>query len=76
MMYRKAQGNRVVFIGDGVGDFYAAAQADVLFTIERSALDRMCEEKGIPHRSIKTLESVQDFAITQCTTCSPERRDS
>jgi HAD superfamily phosphoserine phosphatase-like hydrolase len=60
--HRKKMGERVVFVGDGAGDLYAAIKADVRFAIRGSALDRMCAEREIPHRRIKTLFPVQESA--------------
>jgi HAD superfamily phosphoserine phosphatase-like hydrolase len=57
----KRQGGKVVFVGDGAGDFNAAIRADVLFTIAGSPLDSMCAEERIPHKSVKTLAPVWKF---------------
>lgn len=61
VMYRKKQGDRVIFIGDGAGDFNAAVRADVLFAMHGSSLDMMCAERKIPRRTVRTLVPVQKF---------------
>lgn len=61
VLHRRARGDRVVYIGDGAGDFTAAARADVLFVIAGSRLEAICRSERIPCRPIKTLEPVRRF---------------
>jgi len=46
------QGKRVVYIGDGSGDYAAAKDADYLFVIKGSRLEELCENHGVHHRSM------------------------
>jgi len=64
VMHHKGQGSRVVFLGDGAGDFNAAAAADLVFAIRGSRLDTMCSDRRIPHRSVATLAPVARFVHT------------
>jgi 2-hydroxy-3-keto-5-methylthiopentenyl-1-phosphate phosphatase len=44
----KKQGRFVVYIGDGAGDYAAAAEADRTFAIRGSKLASLCKNNGIP----------------------------
>jgi len=57
----KRQGHKVIFIGDGAGDFNAAVLADALFTITGSPLDLICADRRIPHESVRTLVPIWKF---------------
>lgn len=48
VLAHRAAGRRVVFIGDGASDRYAAAYADVVFA--KRSLARICLENGWPYR--------------------------
>jgi 2-hydroxy-3-keto-5-methylthiopentenyl-1-phosphate phosphatase len=61
VVHLKRRGNKVIFIGDGAGDFNAAVQADFLFAIKGSPLDLMCADRDVPHKPIKTLTPVVNF---------------
>jgi 2,3-diketo-5-methylthio-1-phosphopentane phosphatase len=50
-------GKFVIFVGDGLGDLHAAMRSDLVFTIEGSALDRICTERKIIHYSIKDFKT-------------------
>lgn len=45
---RKAEGRRIVYIGDGFGDYDAAREADYTFAIKDSRLAELCEKHGVP----------------------------
>lgn len=53
----KAQGSRVVYIGDGTSDFYAAVYADWVFA--RSTLERHARSQGSPCFSFPDFKYVQ-----------------
>lgn len=58
---RKKMNDAVIFVGDGAGDLHAAASADEVFAIEGSELDQLCTQRGVRHRSIRTLFPVLRF---------------
>lgn len=47
----KEQGYKVIFFGDGPGDFNAAKAADIIFATSR--LQKLLEEKDIKHNNFK-----------------------
>jgi HAD superfamily phosphoserine phosphatase-like hydrolase len=59
--YRQLQGYDVIYIGDGMGDFYGAAKADRVFAIKGSTLDKVCMDRKIPRESIETFDPVKKF---------------
>jgi len=61
VMRLRKQGDNVVFIGDGAGDFNAAARADFPFAVEGSPLGLMLADRGIPYKSVRTLTPVAKF---------------
>lgn len=54
----KKQGKQVVYIGDGTGDAEAARIADYRFTIEGSALTKLCRKEKVQHKEIKDFNQV------------------
>ena len=48
----KSRGKKVIFIGDGSGDYDAAREADIAFAIKGSKLAELCAKHGIYFRSI------------------------
>lgn len=56
VLAHRAAGRRVVFVGDGASDRYAAAYADVVFA--KRSLVRICEENGWPWRGWTELRDV------------------
>lgn len=58
--YFKRQGKKVIYVGDGSGDFHAAKHADLSFTIKGSELAQLLRKEGIPHKEIYDfLEVIQ-----------------
>ena len=57
--YQK-KGFRVIYMGDGVSDYPAAEEADLLYTIKDSRLAQMCSEAGISHTEIVDFREVID----------------
>ena len=55
--YRK-QGKKVVYIGDGSADYYAARKADFSFAIKGSKLAELLKRDGIPHKEISGFQEV------------------
>jgi 2-hydroxy-3-keto-5-methylthiopentenyl-1-phosphate phosphatase len=47
----RAEGARVIFIGDGASDRCAIGKADLLCAVEGSMLARGCQERAVEHRS-------------------------
>ncbi len=58
--HHKEQGNRVFYIGDGLGDFPAAREADFSFAIKGSKLAEACRKGNVPHREITDFQEVID----------------
>jgi 2-hydroxy-3-keto-5-methylthiopentenyl-1-phosphate phosphatase len=56
VLAHRAAGRRVVFVGDGASDRYAAAYADVVFA--KRSLVRICDENGWPWRGWTELRDV------------------
>jgi 2-hydroxy-3-keto-5-methylthiopentenyl-1-phosphate phosphatase len=61
VMAFKARGHNVVYVGDGSGDANAAERSDAVFAVKGSMLQKVCEERGIPYRAIRTFEPVSTF---------------
>lgn len=57
----KERGRKVAYVGDGTGDANAAERSDIVFAVKGSMLQKVCLERGIPHRAIKTFEPVSTF---------------
>ncbi len=55
--YRR-QGRRVIYIGDGIGDYHAAQDADLVFAIKNSKLAEMLKKSKIPHTEISDSQEV------------------
>ncbi len=58
--FYKAQGMRVVYIGDSLSDFNAVKHADFSFTIKNKKLSEFCERQGIIYQEIETFQEVID----------------
>jgi 2-hydroxy-3-keto-5-methylthiopentenyl-1-phosphate phosphatase len=54
----KGDGARVVFVGNGLGDFPAAKESDFAFAIKESRLAALCREQGVPHEEIDDFDRV------------------
>jgi len=67
VVYRKKLDYRVLFVGDGAGDFNAAAKADEVFAVEGSTLEKMCSERNISYHAIETFLPVVRFLASHRT---------
>jgi len=54
----RADGRRVIFVGDGASDRCAIGRADVLCAVRGSLLERACRERHTPHVPFDTLDEV------------------
>jgi len=61
VVYKRKLGHNVIFVGDGAGDFNAAAMADEVFAVKHSTLDKMCSARNIPHHPIGTFVPMISF---------------
>ena len=52
-------GERVLFVGDGLSDRYAAAAADLVFA--KNALLDYCREKGLSHMAYKDFSDIEKW---------------
>jgi 2-hydroxy-3-keto-5-methylthiopentenyl-1-phosphate phosphatase len=58
--YHKNQGDRVFYIGDGIGDFPAARLADFPFAIKGSRLAEACRNGEVTYKEISDFQEVVD----------------
>ncbi|MDW5562137.1 MAG: HAD-IB family phosphatase [Methanomassiliicoccus sp.] len=58
VLTERALGRRVVYIGDGTSDLWAALSADLAFAVRGSRLDTMLGRKGRQHRTFTDLREV------------------
>ena len=58
--HHKGLGDRVFYIGDGIGDFPAAKVADFPFAIKDSKLAEACRRANIAHREMTDFQEVVD----------------
>jgi 2-hydroxy-3-keto-5-methylthiopentenyl-1-phosphate phosphatase len=58
--HHKGQGDKVYYVGDGLGDFPAAKEADFPFAIKASKLAEACQNANIPHMEITDFQEVID----------------
>ena len=58
VLKEKAAGRRVVYIGDGTSDLWAALSSDVAFAVRDSRLDSLLEQKGRKHLTFSDLSEV------------------
>lgn len=63
--YYRTQGKKVVYIGNGLGDYPAAKVADLSFAIRGSRLAQLCRSGGIACKEItdfqEAVESIRDW---------------
>jgi 2-hydroxy-3-keto-5-methylthiopentenyl-1-phosphate phosphatase len=55
--YRRL-GNKVMYVGDGIGDYHAATDADFLFAIKSSKLAEMLSVSKIPHEETTSFTAI------------------
>ena len=58
--YYKQNGAFVVYIGDGIPDYYAAERADLRFSVKGSALSKLFEKKGVAIHEFTDFNEVLD----------------
>jgi 2-hydroxy-3-keto-5-methylthiopentenyl-1-phosphate phosphatase len=58
--HHKDQGDKVFYVGDGLGDFPAAKIADFRFAIKASKLAEECQKANIAHMEITDFQEVID----------------
>jgi len=58
VLQEKALGRRVVYIGDGTSDLWAALSADMAFAVRGSRLDSLLNREGREHRTFTDLGEV------------------
>jgi 2-hydroxy-3-keto-5-methylthiopentenyl-1-phosphate phosphatase len=56
----KGRGERVFFIGDGIGDFHAAKQSQYAFAIKDSKLAKLCKNSSVACKEIEDFQQVVD----------------
>lgn len=61
----KNQDKKVIYIGDGSGDYSAAKDSDTLFVIKDSKLEKLCEKHGVHHKSVTDFLEVITAMPTQ-----------
>jgi 2,3-diketo-5-methylthio-1-phosphopentane phosphatase len=58
----RATGRRVVFIGDGESDRYAAGYSDIVFA--KRSLERICLEAGWPYRRWTAFSEIEAWLVS------------
>ena len=58
--HEKSNGSKVVFVGNGFGDFSAAKAADLAIAIKGSRLAELCREQHVQHEEIEDFAQVMD----------------
>jgi 2,3-diketo-5-methylthio-1-phosphopentane phosphatase len=58
VLRERAAGQRVVYIGDGTSDRWAALSADLAFAVRGSRLDSLLDQEGKEHRTFTDLGEV------------------
>jgi 2-hydroxy-3-keto-5-methylthiopentenyl-1-phosphate phosphatase len=57
--YHKKLGFKVVYIGDGLSDFQAVREADVVFVVKGSRLADWCREQNIAYNEFTSFGEIQ-----------------
>lgn len=60
VLMEQAVGHRVVYIGDGSSDLWAALSADMTFAVRGSALDALLKKRGREHFTFVDMQEVAD----------------
>ena len=59
----RAPGQKIIFIGDGLSDRFAAAASDLTFA--KSKLLKFCEEKSITHEKYSSFKEIEEWVLKQ-----------
>lgn len=51
--YHRRQGDRAIYVGNGLGDYPAVKAADYSFVIKGSTLAKLCRNTSIPFKEIE-----------------------
>jgi 2-hydroxy-3-keto-5-methylthiopentenyl-1-phosphate phosphatase len=54
--YYKRQGDRAIYVGNGLGDYPAVRAADYSFVIKNSALAELCRTTSLPYKEIDDFQ--------------------
>jgi 2-hydroxy-3-keto-5-methylthiopentenyl-1-phosphate phosphatase len=54
----RAEGARVLFVGDGSSDRCAIGRADLLYAVSGSLLQRGCEARGVDYRAFTRFDEL------------------
>lgn len=54
--YHKRQGERAIYVGNGLGDYPAVRAADYSFVIKDSALAKLCRTTSLPYKEIEDFQ--------------------
>jgi 2-hydroxy-3-keto-5-methylthiopentenyl-1-phosphate phosphatase len=58
--YYRRQGSKVIYIGNGLGDYPAAKEADISFAVKGSKLAELCKKGHLACREITDFQQVVD----------------
>jgi 2,3-diketo-5-methylthio-1-phosphopentane phosphatase len=65
----EAKGKKVVYIGNGLGDFSASRIADLALAIKDSQLAQLCKSSGVPCNEItdfqEAIDSIRNWTLVQ-----------
>jgi 2-hydroxy-3-keto-5-methylthiopentenyl-1-phosphate phosphatase len=56
--HHRKRGERVVYVGNGIGDYPAVCAADLSFVIKDSALAQLCRNTKLPYNEIEDFQEV------------------
>jgi 2-hydroxy-3-keto-5-methylthiopentenyl-1-phosphate phosphatase len=56
--YHKRRGDRVIYVGNGLGDFPAVRYADFSFVIKDSPLAKLCRKTSLPFKEVDDFQDV------------------
>jgi len=61
VMLHKDKGERVLFVGNGRGDFQAAKRSHYAFAIKNSRLAKLCKSNGVACKEMEDFQDVVDL---------------
>jgi 2-hydroxy-3-keto-5-methylthiopentenyl-1-phosphate phosphatase len=59
--YYRKEGRKVVYIGNGLGDYSSAKRADLSLAIKDSQLARLCKDAGVTCQEITDFQQAVDL---------------